>query len=100
MRLSVQCPVCRTGKSVAHAVIAGHGYFACRLCGSLHIDPATIAEIDAGRARLGEYAAEYWEQEKVGALERAEGIALCRAGEAILYCRRPVRAFLDVGAGP
>lgn len=97
---TVVCPVCRAGKSTIHAVIDGYTFYACGLCDSLHIDPATLAAIDAGRAQLGEYAGEYWQQERVGALERAEGIALCRAGEAILYCRRPVRRFLDVGAGP
>lgn len=97
---SVQCPVCGNGRSDPYADIQGHRYFACGGCGSLHIDPAVIAMLDAGGSLVGDYTEEYWQQERVGAIERATGVSLCRAGEAILYCRRPVRRFLDVGAGP
>ncbi|MBP9026897.1 MAG: class I SAM-dependent methyltransferase [Phycisphaerae bacterium] len=59
-----------------------------------------IAMLDAGGSLVGDYTEEYWQQERVGAIERASGVSLCRAGEAILYCRRLVRRFLDLGAGP
>lgn len=98
--MAVECPICLAGESGLHAVIDGYPYYACAQCGSIHIEPGSLAELDAGTAQVGEYAEEYWEQERVGAIERAGGIALCRAGEAILYCRRPVRRFLDIGAGP
>lgn len=96
----VPCPVCRGGSSAQHAVVDGHAYYACDACGSLHASPALLAAIDAGNAPVGDYDAGYWENERIGAEERAAGVSLCRAGEAILYCRRPVRRFLDVGAGP
>lgn len=99
MTAPVQCPVCCVGESGLHAVIAGHPYYCCAQCGSIHVDPQLLAELDAGSAQIGEYGEEYWEQERVGAMERAGGIGLCRVGEAILYCRRPVRRFLDIGAG-
>ena len=83
-----------------HAHVDGHEYFACGGCGSLHIAPLVLDMLDAGGSLVGDYTEEYWEQERVGAIERANGMSLCRAGEAILYCRRPVRRFLDVGAGP
>lgn len=97
---SVNCPVCETGTSAAHTVVDGYPYYLCGQCGSIHIAPEVIADMDAGIALVGEYANDYWEQERAGALERAAGASLCRAGEAILYCRRPVQRFLDVGAGP
>ncbi|HWS78065.1 MAG TPA: class I SAM-dependent methyltransferase [Thermomonas sp.] len=97
---SVGCPVCRSGGSDLHAVIDGHSYFTCARCDSIHIHPDVLGMLDAGGSLVGDYTEEYWEQERVGAIERAGGVSLCRAGEAILYCRRPVRRFLDLGAGP
>jgi hypothetical protein len=96
----VPCPICKRGSSEAYSVIDGHPYYACEACGSIHVSPALLDAIDAGNAPVGEYVEDYWEQERVGAEERAAGVSLCRAGEAILYCRRPVQRFLDVGAGP
>jgi len=98
--MTALCPVCTRPESRFHARIDGFDYFECDACGSLHIDANVVAAIDAGESVLGEYAAEYWEQERKAALERAAGMSLCRLAEAILYCRRPVRRFLDVGAGP
>ena len=97
---NVDCPICRSGRSAWYALIDGHSYFTCARCGSIHIDPAVIDMLDAGGSLVGDYTEEYWEQERVGAIERAGGVSLCRAGEAILYCRRPVGWFLDLGAGP
>lgn len=97
---STACPVCHSGRSALFTEVDGFAYYECSSCGSLHIDPGVLAEMDAGRHPLGGYADEYWEQERVATLERADGDSLCRAGEAILYCRRPVESFLDVGAGP
>lgn len=93
------CPVCESGQSSLHARIDGYDYFRCRQCGSLHIDNATLDAIDAGHStRI--YDESYWIEELKAARERAAGESLIRAGEAILYARRPVRRFLDVGAGP
>lgn len=99
-RGSVACPVCETGASSPYVDVDGYPYYLCGQCDSIHIAPEVIADMDAGVALVGEYDSQYWEQERQGALERAEGASLCRAGEAILYCRRPVQRFLDVGAGP
>lgn len=97
---NLPCPVCGTGTGTLHAVIDGHPYYACGDCGSLHASQALLDAIDAGNAPLADYAADYWERERASAEQRAAGVSLCRAGEAILYCRRPVRRFLDIGAGP
>lgn len=97
---TVHCPICRSGRSSPYASIDDCAYFCCAQCGSIHIDPSVIDMLDAGGSLVGDYTEEYWEQERVGAIERAAGVSLCRAGEAILYCRRPVQRFLDLGAGP
>lgn len=96
----VGCPVCRAGRSTPHASIDGYAYFQCAGCGSIHIDPAVIDLLDAGGSLVGDYSEAYWEQERAGTIERAGGVSLCLLAEAIWYCRRPVRRFLDVGAGP
>lgn len=100
MNQRVACPVCLAGASEHFIQVDGHDYYACAACGSIHIAPEVLAMLDAGGSLVGDYTGEYWEQERVGAIERARGMSLCRAGEAILYCRRPVARFLDVGAGP
>lgn len=100
MNGSVQCPVCLVGRSIDYADIDGHAYYHCTTCDSIHIGPGVLDMLDAGGSLVGDYTETYWEQERVGAIERASGLALCRLGEAILYCRRPVARFLDVGAGP
>lgn len=100
MVMTVACPICSSARSELYRVIDDHKYFVCDSCGSIHIDPVVIDRLDAGESLVGDYSEEYWEQERVGAIERASGVSLCRAGEAILYCRRPICRFLDVGAGP
>jgi len=95
-----RCPICPDGSGRLFRNVDGYDYFWCGACDSIHIHPDVLADLDAGIALVGEYAQEYWQQERVGALERAAGLSLCRLGEAILYCRRPVQRFLDVGAGP
>lgn len=97
---TVACPVCLAGASTLYTVIADYSYYTCEACGSIHVAPDVLAAMDAGAASIGEYGHEYWESEARSALGRARGLSLCRAGEAILYCRRPVERFLDVGTGP
>lgn len=93
------CPVCDVGCSALHARIDGYDYFRCNSCGSLHIDNETLDAIDAGHSTRV-YDEDYWAEELKAARERAEGESLVRVGEALLYARRPVRRFLDIGTGP
>jgi hypothetical protein len=97
--VSIACPVCESGESSFHRKIDGYDYFRCDACGSLHIDNATLGAIDGGSSTRV-YDAGYWQDELHAARARAQGVSLVRAGEAILYARRPVRRFLDVGTGP
>lgn len=94
------CPVCNEGVSQPFRVVDGYQYFSCDACDSIHVDHDVLADLDAGIALVGEYGDEYWEKERISALKRASGMSLCRLGEAILYCRRPVERFLDIGSGP
>lgn len=100
MKSKMSCPVCASGLSSHYADIDGFPYLECQACGSLHISTEVLASLDSGEAPLGRYADVYWQQERDAAFARANGVSLCRAGEAILYCRRPVTRFLDIGTGP
>lgn len=97
--MNTACPVCEAGESSFHLRVDGYDYFRCANCGSLHIDEATLAAVDEGKTTRA-YDADYWQEELRAARERAQGASLVRAGEAVLYARRPVRQFLDVGTGP
>ncbi len=98
-RMDTSCPICTTGVSSFFEAIDGFDYMQCTHCGSLHIASDVIAEIDGGRStRL--YDEAYWQEELRAARERAAGAGLVRAGEAILYTRREVKRFLDIGTGP
>jgi hypothetical protein len=46
------------------------------------------------------YDPEYWAMEAEAAWERSWGDVLARAAETILYCRRPIEKFVDIGSGP
>ncbi len=60
-------------------------------------DPAFLALVEAGHAAA--YKDEYWRSELSAARERCFGPAVLRVAETIAYCRIPIRAFVDIGAG-
>lgn len=93
------CPICRRHASSFYKDVDSFSYYRCPSCKSIHIEPAILQSIDSGVA-IRAYDSKYWDMELAAARERASGAALVRAGEAILYARRPVERFLDVGAGP
>lgn len=95
-----RCPVCQQGVSAHYTDVDDVPYLRCNACRSIHVELPVLADMDAGRPRLRAYGSQYWEMELADARTRAKGVSPCRAGEAILYCRRPVRRFLDIGAGP
>lgn len=100
MDSSEPCPVCREGVSVHYVDVDGVAYLRCQACRSIHVTTAVLDALDAGRSLLRDYGEDYWRTELVAARNRARGESLCRAGEAVLYCRRPVQRFLDLGTGP
>jgi len=98
--MHVACPICNGRHEQVHfGVRDGYDYYACSSCESLYINPDVLARIDEGHTTR-EYDADYWNSELQSARERSQAEGLICAGEAIIYARRPVRRFLDVGAGP
>lgn len=97
--MDVCCPVC-SAKIPADPFIEDDGYvfYNCCECGSIFIEPEVLNAMDRGEAPRA-YDQAYWEDEESSARQRAESDALVRAGQAILYSRREIRRFLDVGAG-
>ncbi|QGW64059.1 methyltransferase domain-containing protein [Lysobacter soli] len=92
------CPLC--GQSARkYSIIQDVAYFECRTCDFLFADPDLLRRVDAGEP-LRRYDSEYWRNELSSARERSFGSSLARAAEAILYCRIPIRRFIDVGTGP
>lgn len=92
------CPVCSFGNSRHLKEIEDIAYYRCDSCQSLYIDPLILSSIDEGRT-LGPYDEGHWKMESESAKVLASEESLIRAGEAILYARRPVYRFLEVGAG-
>lgn len=94
------CPVCDSQRSQAlFTVRDGYDYFACSDCESLYIDPQVLSKFDEGQTTR-KYDEDYWNSELLSARERSQAEGLVCSGEVIIYARRPVRRFLDVGAGP
>ena len=92
------CPVCAVGLSRHYAIVEGLNFFQCDSCQSVYLDPAILASIDCGKDPRS-FDEGFQKRERDKSRLRAAGESLTRAGEAILYARRPVRRFLDVGAG-
>lgn len=92
------CSICR-GKLAPYREVSGVAYFECRECGSLLAEQSVLDAVDEGSFNR-RYDESYWACELAAARERAYGPALARVSETLLYARRPVRRFLDVGSGP
>ena len=58
-----------------------------------------MREVDDGIFKRN-YDANYWQAELSAAKERSYGPALARVSELLLYARKPVQRFIDIGAGP
>ena len=80
-------------------VVDGYDYFDCDGCGSIAIDSKSLALVDAGHFPRN-YDPSYWEMEDSAARQRSWGPSLARLAESMLYNRRPVRRFIDLGRGP
>jgi hypothetical protein len=89
----MRCTVCEAGAARSYRSVDGVGYFRCDACGSLFADPDFVA------ASAAVYADEYWQSELNAAHERCYGPAIQRVAETIAYCRIPIHAFIDIGAG-
>ena len=86
----MRCTVCEAGAAVPYRSVDRAVYFRCAACGSLFADPAF---------QPPPYTGDYWRNELDAARERCFGPAIMRVAETIAYCRLPIRAFIDIGAG-
>ena len=93
----MRCAVCEAAEAAPYRSVDGIDYFRCDDCGSLFADPAFLASVEAGGQTA--YADEYWRNELKAARERCFGPAIMRVAETIAYCRIPIGAFIDIGAG-
>jgi SAM-dependent methyltransferase len=93
------CPCCLSENSLFLKNSDGYAYYKCQSCFSLFIDPEYLEKIDSG-FNIIKYEEGYWKMELESARERSYGPSLARAAEAIYYCRRPIKKFLDIGTGP
>lgn len=93
-----RCPLC-DGAAGPFRQVEGVDFLECRSCDFIFADPVVLAQTDAGTA-LRDYNSGYWAEEMKAARQRSTGISLARVAEAVLYCRIPVRRFVDIGTGP
>ena len=97
--MSQICPSCKSPKTELFRTVEKYNYYRCRNCESLFLDTEYLSQIDNGLS-IVRYEESYWKMELHSARERSYGPALARMAEAIYYCRRPVKRFLDIGTGP
>ncbi len=93
------CPCCGSLETQQIRKVEGYDYFQCLACESLFLDTKFLAQIDSGLS-LVKYEEGYWKMELDSAKQRSYGAALARMAEAIYYCKRPIKKFLDIGTGP
>ena len=92
------CVVCETPDATPFRAVDQVQFFECRSCGTLFADPAFLSDVERGT--IENYQHGYWEQELHAARDRSYGASLQRLAETIIFCRLPVRHFVDIGAGP
>lgn len=92
----LECAICGCPASLWRNV-AGHDFTDCPSCGSIALGKVGMEALTTASR---EYGAAYWAEEEAAAKERSWGGSVARVAETILYCRRPIRRFLDVGTGP
>lgn len=93
-----QCAVCSFPDAQPYRVIDQVQFHECMACGSLFADPAFLANVESGK--VSNYRHAYWASEMKAARERSYGASLQRIAETFLYCRIPVKRFIDIGSGP
>jgi SAM-dependent methyltransferase len=93
------CPCCHSSTVKLFKTVVEYDYYNCLKCDSIFIDPAYLLKIDNG-FNIVKYEEGYWDMELKSAKERAYGPALARMAEAVYYCKRPIKKFLDIGTGP
>lgn len=93
------CPCCNSDDVKFLKATDGYDFFTCGACHCIFIDPEYLTKIDKG-FNIVKYDRNYWEMELIAAKERSYSSALARMAEAVYYCKRPIKKFLDIGTGP
>ena len=93
----MECVVCERFAASPFRIVDGIGFHKCVGCGSIFADPEFLARVDAGL--VSNYREDYWANEMKAATERCYGSTLVRVAETFYYARRPIRKFIDIGAG-
>lgn len=94
---AVKCAVCHEPAAQPFRTIDGIAYHKCLSCGCILAEPGFLDRVDAGL--VGNYHDDYWTFEMAAAKERCYGSTLVRVAEIFYYARRPIRKFIDIGAG-
>ena len=93
------CPCCKSKKVDPLITINEFDYYRCLTCDTLFIDIVYLTKIDNGY-KIVKYEEKHWKMELEGKKQLSYGPALARLAEAIYYCKRPIKKFLDIGTGP
>lgn len=94
----MECSVCG-GEAALWRNVDGFDYSDCSHCDCIAIAAEGVAMLDAG-AFPRNYSESYWQAEVASSKDRSWGVGLARSAEAMLYCKRPIHKFLDIGTGP
>jgi hypothetical protein len=97
--MSSNCPVCEVSSPTILTTVDRLDYYECAACDTIFLERLLIDEIDNGR-EIRLYDSKYWSEELTSSRVRAYGASLARVAEVILYCRIPIRKFIDIGTGP
>lgn len=92
------CPLCQSSAQF-YVRIEDVDYFECENCDFIFASSTLLEKLDAGLP-VRKYDSAYWGNELQAAKERSYGSSLARIAEAILYCRIPIKRFVDIGTGP
>lgn len=94
----MECSICGAAAEFWRA-FDGFDFSDCEECGCIAIERGAIVQLDEGTFPR-HYDPSYWEMETSAARQRSFGASLARVAETVLYCRRPIEKFVDIGTGP
>lgn len=94
----MKCPICLKGKYSHFEEIQAVTYFQCLDCKSIFADPKFMNLVE--NSEENHYSDDYWKFEVSSAKDRSFGSSINRVAETFLYCKIPIKSFVDIGTGP
>lgn len=91
------CIICNS-ESKHWGTVDGLDFYRCLACGLICLNEDFIQKIDAGFS-IRKYNEDYWLDELKSAAERSWGSSVARVAESILYAKRPIEKYIDIGCG-